>query len=105
MVKTNLKCAVIMDPLHTVNVKKDSTYAMLREAHKKNWDIYIIMTDKLFFKNNNYLAFAHKFNYEVHDRNANNPNWFHIEQEKEIDLTKFDIILFRKDPPVDIEYL
>jgi len=105
MAKTNLKLAVIMDPLHTINVKKDSTYAMLREAHKKNWDIHVITTDKLFFKNNKYLAFSNKFKYESHDRNTNNPNWFNIEAEKEVDLTKFDIILFRKDPPVDLEYI
>ena len=101
MSKKNIRLAVLMDPLHKINIKKDSTYAMLKEASKKNWDIFVFDNHNLYFKNNNYLAKAHSFEFN----HSFEPNWYSINNTQEINLLEFDIILFRKDPPVDLEYL
>ena len=37
-----IKLGIVMDPIQSVNTKKDSTYAMMRAAHVKGWDLFIM---------------------------------------------------------------
>ena len=47
---TMIKLGVIMDPIGSINIKKDSTFAMLLEAQARDWEIYYMEMADLFFK-------------------------------------------------------
>lgn len=97
----NIKLGIIMDPLDAINPKKDSTFAMIKAASVKNWSIHCTTSDNLFVNNSNPYALFNtlKFNSSL------KPSWFTIEQPCEILLSDLDIILIRKDPPFNMEYI
>ena len=95
-----LKLGVVMDPIESINIKKDSTFAMLLEAQKRGYQIhYMQMKDLGLWQGK---AFAKTQIIEVEQ----NPNqWFKVKSEQEISLSSLDAILMRKDPPFDTEYI
>lgn len=102
-----------MDPLGSINIKKDSTYAMIKEANSRGWQIYCFESTDLFVKNSEPYAISKiikindKFNSNSNlNLNLNlNLNWFEILDNIEINLNNLNIILLRKDPPFNIEYI
>ena len=47
----NRSIGFVMDPIHKINPKKDSTLAMIRAATKKGWTIYYMEQKDLFIEN------------------------------------------------------
>lgn len=95
-----LKLAVVMDPIEEIKTYKDSTFAMLLEAQKRNIDIYYIPIDKIFVIDGKAQCYTAAM--QVQD---NPDHWFELAQWNEMDLSEFNIILMRKDPPFDMEYI
>ena len=95
-----IKLGVVMDPIGSINPKKDSTLAMLIEAQARGWQIMYMEQHDLFLKDNR--AFAHmrrlKVSADLHD-------WFELSDGHQQPLGGLDIILMRKDPPFDVEYI
>lgn len=89
-----------MDPIGSINVKKDSTLAMLVEAQKRGWSIYYMEQGDLFLQDGK--AYAQTCELKV-SFDAN--NWFELGESSVKPLTDLDIILMRKDPPFDTEYI
>ena len=89
-----------MDPLPSIKIKKDSSFAMMLAARKAGWQIHTIYQSDLYVKDN--IAWAHSRTTHVED---NAEHWFEFSSEQEIDLGSLDVILMRKDPPFDIEYI
>jgi len=89
-----------MDPITTINPKKDSTLAMLLEAQQRNWDIYYMEQQDLFLRDGE--AFARQQSLQVQDSLQ---DWFKLGKEETHPLAKLDVILMRKDPPFDINYI
>ena len=95
-----IKLGIVMDPLPSINIKKDSSFAMMLAAQKLGWEIHTIYQDDLYTENE--VAKAHSRITRV----DNNPNhWFDISSEQDIKLSSLNVILMRKDPPFDIEYI
>jgi len=95
-----MKLGVVMDPIETINVKKDSTLAMMIEAQSKGHEIIYITTDSLFI--NSGIAYASSNKMEV----RNDPSdWFTKEEEMIIELSELDSILMRQDPPFNSGYI
>ncbi len=95
-----MKLGVVMDPIETINVKKDSTLAMMIEAQSKGHEIIYITTDSLFI--NSGIAYASSNKMEV----RNDPSdWFTKEEEAIIELSELDSILMRQDPPFNSGYI
>ena len=95
-----MKLGVVMDPIETINVKKDSTLAMMIEAQSKGHEIIYITTDSLFI--NSGIAYASSNKMEV----RNDPSdWFTKEEEAIIELSELDTILMRQDPPFNSGYI
>ena len=95
-----IKLGIVMDPLPSINIKKDSSFAMMLAAQKLGWEIHIIYQGDLYTENE--VAKAHSRITRV----DNNPNhWFDISSEQDIELSSLNVILMRKDPPFDIEYI
>ena len=89
-----------MDPISGINIKKDSSFAMLLAAQKRGWDIYYMEQKDLFI--NNDMPMANLQSLKVED---NTEHWFTLSDTKVQELSSLDIILMRKDPPFDLEYI
>ena len=95
-----MKLGVVMDPIETINFKKDSTLAMMIEAQRKGHEIIYITPDSLFI--NSGISYASSNKMEV----RNDPSdWFTKEEETIIELSKLDSILMRQDPPFNSGYI
>ena len=95
-----VKIAVIMDPIESIHTYKDSTFAMLLEAQRRSWSIHYIRPDSLHVLDGR--PFAQTALLSVKDQAE---NWFTRENYSETDITQFDVILMRKDPPFNMEYI
>lgn len=89
-----------MDPIGSINPKKDTTLAFMLEAQLRGWQIiYMEMAD----------LFMHNGRPEARMRHVNvfnnTNNWFEFVGEEYGLLSSLDIILMRKDPPFDIDYI
>jgi glutathione synthase len=96
-----MKLAILMDPLHTLKPYKDSTVAMIKSAQALGWSCAYFTQADLFCREGH--AYANVSSIKVEDDTA--INWAAVKPMGEKPLTAFDIILMRKDPPFDMEYI
>jgi len=95
-----IKLGVVMDPLSSIQYKKDSTLAMMWEARSRNFEIFFISPQEIFLREGK--VFANCARLELfHDEKK----WFSIVEQFVCPLADFNLILIRKDPPFDLEYL
>jgi glutathione synthase len=95
-----MKLGVIMDPISGINIKKDSTFAMLLAAQKKDWEIYYMAMNDLFIHEQ-----RAKSNTSIISVDDNKTNWYKFHQQLTISLADLDVILMRIDPPFNMEYI
>ena len=96
----SLKLGVVMDPIAAINIKKDSTFAMLLEAERRGWPIAYMEQGDLFLRDGK--TFVRMRTLRVQD---NADHWFDLGTETVEPLGALDVILMRKDPPFDMEYI
>lgn len=94
------KLGVVMDPIGSINVKKDSTLAMLVEAQNRGWSLYYMEQGDLFLRDGDAYAQTRKLKVSYDP-----DNWFELDEPVEMPLAELDTILMRKDPPFDTEYI
>ncbi len=95
-----LKIGIVMDPIENINYKKDSSLAMLWAAQDKGWDIWYMEQQHLYIDNG--VAMAQMAPLTV----ARDPQqWYQREAYQNLELASLDIILMRKDPPFDNEFM
>lgn len=96
-----MKLAVLMDPLHRIKPQKDTTIAMLKSAQSRGWSCaYFTPLDIQCRSGQAYATVA-----SIHINDENSANWVDVQPLGEQALSEFDIILMRKDPPFDMEYI
>ncbi len=95
-----LKLGVVMDPIATIAIKKDTTFAMLLAAQARGWELYYLEQADLHARGNE--AFGRTRLLSVKD---DKHDWFAFHGERELPLAQLDVILMRKDPPFDMEYI
>lgn len=95
-----MKLGVIMDPIAGIKVEKDSTLAMLLAAQRREWEIYYMELPDLYLRDD--LPCARMRRLSVED---NKHSWYTFGNEKDLALVEMDIILMRKDPPFNMEYI
>ena len=96
----SISLGVVMDPISTINIKKDSTYAMLLEAQARGWQLWHMEQMDLFLEGDR--AFARMQQLELYEDPR---HWYNFAQERTAPLDELDVILMRKDPPFDMEYI
>lgn len=96
----SVKLGVVMDPIESINVKKDTTLAMLLAAQRRGWVIHYMLQSDLYLDQGR--AFASVQTLSVRDDPA---DWFSLGSKSDISLAELDVILMRKDPPFDIDYI
>jgi glutathione synthase len=94
------KLGVVMDPIQQIHVEKDSTFALLLEAQQRGWEIYYFEQADLFLHDG--VAYGRARSLTVKD---DPQNWYDFKKEQIIALTELPLILMRKDPPFDVEYI
>ncbi len=96
----NIHIGIVMDPIHSIYFHKDSTLAMLWEAAARGWTIHYFEQKDLFVRDGK--AFGNSRLLTVfHDPG----HWFSLEDYHLIELAELPIILMRKDPPFNLEYI
>jgi glutathione synthase len=98
--QTNIKLGILMDPIESINIKKDSTFAMMLEAQRRGWQLFYMQQQDLFVEAG--LVSAQMKQIKVED---NSQQWFKVLDEITIPLHQLDCTLMRKDPPFDMEYI
>jgi glutathione synthase len=96
----DIKIGFVMDPISQVNVKKDSTLAMMRAASKRNWQCYYMQPQDLFLQDNKAQA-----NCALLELQESKSPWYQLHDTKAMALADFDVLMMRKDPPFDNEYI
>ncbi len=95
-----VRLGVVMDPIGSINRKKDSTLAMLLEAQARGWIIRYMEQRDLFLRDGQ--VFARQRALKVFDDTS---RWFEWGEETTGPLSGLDVILMRKDPPFNMEYV
>jgi glutathione synthase len=95
-----IKLGVVMDSIQHIHYKKDSTLAMLWEAKKRGWEIHYFEQKDLFIHNGKAYGNSRLLNV-FHDEKK----WFEWGKSQRILLSELNVILMRKDPPFDREYI
>ncbi len=95
-----MHAAVLMDPIDGINPRKDTTFAMLLSAQSRGHDCWVFTLRDLWLRNGR--AFGRLQPVTVRDQETD----FHVLGESEVrPLDSFQVVLMRKDPPVDLDYL
>ncbi len=95
-----IRLGVVMDPIITIQIKKDSTFAMLLEAQSRDWALTYMEQSDLYLQDGN--AYALLLDLRVKDDPA---GWYQLGQARSVALSELDVILMRKDPPFDMNYI
>ena len=105
------KAVFVMDPIDELNVKKDSTLAMIRAAQRRGWDIRYTQPRHLFYRDEKpwgflrSVALSDAFVQRLDPASAKNGDWYTLGDETPEPLADCDVIFMRKDPPFDLEYI
>jgi glutathione synthase len=95
-----LNIAVQMDPIARINIKGDSTFAMLLEAQKRGHGIYYYTPDRLSLRGEDLVASVETL--QVRDETGNH---FTLGEPQRVNVASFDVVLLRQDPPFDLAYI
>ena len=94
------KVLIIMDPIESINIKKDTTYQLILSAQEIGHEVYYLIPGSLAVKNLKPKAQIGKLKI-----NKDTSPFFEISDIEELNLDTFNYILMRKDPPVDNNYI
>ena len=95
-----IKLGIVMDPISSINIKKDSSFAMMLEAQRRGYEIHYMEMNDLHLDQG--VAIADTKVVELKE----DPNgWYEFKSEQTIALADLDAVLMRKDPPFDTEYI
>lgn len=95
-----VKLGVVMDPISEITVKKDSSLAMLLAAQARGWSLEYMQLNDLFFRDG--ICHGRMRPVVVRDDPA---DWFDLGDAETRPLSELDVVLMRKDPPFDMEYI
>ena len=95
-----VRLAVVMDPIGVIKPAKDTTLAMLLAAQRRGWSVEYLELRDLWLRDGEARGRARAV--EVRDDGA---DWYSLGDTVERRLDDYDVILMRKDPPFDTEYI
>lgn len=90
----------IIDPIEKLIPYKDTTVMMMQETTARHWNTYIARIDDLLIDNGQAYAYAT----EIH-ADTNQKIWYQLQQTQKLNTTHFDIIMMRKEPPFDMDFI
>lgn len=95
-----IRLGIVMDPIGDINVHKDSSLAMLLAAQKRGWQLFYMQQGDLYQEDS--IAMGQMRPLQV----RNDPNdWYTLGEVSHQELASLHVILMRKDPPFDNEFI
>ena len=95
-----IKLGIVMDPISDINIKKDSSFAMLLAAQSRGYQLYYMEMKDLAMVNGKAMATMSPLRVE-----DNSESWYELGESEDTPLAELDAILMRKDPPFDTEFV
>ena len=89
-----------MDPINSINYKKDTSLAMLWAAQDRQWELFYMEPKDLYLEDGQARA-----NVKSLTVFRSSERWFEFGESKDIELSELNVILMRKDPPFDNEFI
>ncbi|MCC0055398.1 MAG: glutathione synthase [Rhodobiaceae bacterium] len=96
-----LKVAVQMDPIESITIRGDSTFALMLEAQARGHRLFYYLPDSLGMTRDAVTGFCH----EVTALREEQGNHFSLGDGARTDLSTMDVVLLRQDPPFDMHYI
>jgi glutathione synthase len=96
----SVRLGIVMDPIAGISYKKDSSLAMLLAAQARGWSLFYLKQHDLY-----QVAGVAKARMRPLKVFADPQHWFELGDEADAPLTELDVILMRKDPPFDMEFV
>lgn len=95
-----LNIAVQMDPIDSIDIAGDSSFALILEARRRGHSVFYYLPQALSFRDNTLSATGSSL--EVRDEAGNH---FSLSDERREDISDMDVVLLRQDPPFDMGYI
>lgn len=95
-----IKLGIIMDPISSIDIRKDSSFAMLLEAQSRGYEIHYMEMNSLYLRGGKARVVTRLLSVKQ-DYDA----WYSFYGDQDINLGELDVILMRKDPPLDTEFI
>ncbi|MGH6866562.1 MAG: glutathione synthase, partial [Methyloceanibacter sp.] len=95
-----LKVAFQMDPIERIDIRGDSTFALLLEAQWRGHDVFYYTPADLSLRNGKLMAEGHSLT--VEDKPDDH---YRLAHPRAVDLSAFDVVQLRQDPPFDMAYI
>ena len=95
-----VKIGIVMDPIEDISFKKDSSLAMLWAAQRKGWEIWYMEQKDLYLRDGKVLAKMAPMTVDM-----NPEKWFERGEYQVEEVCTLDVVLMRKDPPFDNEFI
>jgi glutathione synthase len=95
-----LKVAFQMDPIERIDIKGDSTFALLLEAQHRGHDVFYYTPNSLSLRDGKLIAHGHSLT--VEDRPGDH---YRLAHPRSVDLARMDVVHLRQDPPFDMAYI
>ncbi len=93
-----IKLGIVMDSIDNINLHKDTSLALMLAAQQRNWEVWYLEQHDIFFQGQVFgKAKLVKFNSSTLK--------YSVVEEQKIKLNELNVILMRKDPPVDATFL
>jgi glutathione synthase len=96
----SLKIAVQMDPIERINIRGDSTFALLLEAQRRGHAVSYYTPDRMALTDGRLFAAVQTL--MVRDQVGDH---FALGEPQRTELAEFDVVLLRQDPPFDLAYV
>ena len=95
-----MKIAFQMDPIGAVNINADSSFRLAEEAQARGHSLFYYAPDHLAYQEGRITARGHDLTVQrVQGDHAT------LGPEREVDLSDFDVVWLRQDPPFDMHYI
>jgi glutathione synthase len=95
-----LNVAVQMDPIERINIRGDSTFALLLEAQARGHSLFYYTPDQLVMRDGNVSASVQPLS--VRDKAGDH---YTLGEARAVELSSFNVVLLRQDPPFDLAYI
>ncbi len=90
----------VMDPIDSINTKKDTSFAMMIEAQSRGHRIFYLQISDMYIDSG--VPYARMQQIEVTDQAS---DFYNVIDEVDIALSSLNVIMMRKDPPVDSQFI
>ena len=97
---STLSIGFVMDPIEDIKPVKDTTLAMLLAASRRGWRLHYFEQGDIWLRD----GVAHGRSYPLTVRD-DPEDWFTRGEPTSMSLGELDVLMMRKDPPFDTEYI